>query len=64
MENYDQIRLVDIIKILNDRGIPTTLIKLIRDIYTNSEMKVKRNEILLEAFPVEKEIRQGAASVV
>lgn len=56
---FDRIRLSDMTEILARREIPTSLIQLIKDIYTGSYIKVRCNGEMSQSIPAGRGVRQG-----
>lgn len=56
---FDRVRLEDIINMLYNRGIPTNLVRTIRDVYSGSSIQVRMSGKLSEKIPVNSGIRQG-----
>lgn len=56
---FDRIRLKDVIRLLQNRGIPTNLIHTIRNIYTENYVQIKLGQKLTNPIPANNGIRQG-----
>ena len=56
---FVRVRVSHVLKILQQLGVPIDIAKLIKEMYTNTSMRVKANDELSDNIPIPKGIRQG-----